>query len=218
MLIRSSVETVMKSFYELKVDERIALTEQAMAQKQTLMRRWENLPVETTSDWTLRAAKAAAFLADCEAVVDLGCGTMNLERYLSPTTRYLPVDVVAHGDERTIVLDLNREAPPSLDSSAVACLGLLEYLYDVKEFLASLGKCYLIVVVSYNPFECGTSLADRRSHAWVNDFPRTRLEEMFAITGWQIIRTEQIRAGEFLWRLERRVLDSATLASFGSPS
>jgi hypothetical protein len=197
----------MKSFYDLKVDERIALTEQAMAQKQTLLRRWDNLPVETTSDWTPRAAKAAAFLSGCKAVVDLGCGTMNLKRFLSPTTRYFPVDVVSDRDERTMVVDLNREAPPALDSNAVACLGLLEYLYDVKEFLASLGKCYRILVVSYNPFEAGTSLAHRRSHAWVNDFPRNRLEELFTATGWAITRTDPIREGEVLWRLERNVID-----------
>jgi hypothetical protein len=197
----------MKSFYDMEVAERIALTEQAMAEKQTLMRRWSNLPMETTSDWTARAAKAAALLADCEAVVDLGCGTMNLKRYLSSTTHYLPVDVVAHRDEQTMVVDFNREAPPALDSNAAACLGLLEYLYNVKEFLESLAKCYRILVVSYNPFEAGDSLAHRRSHAWVNDFPRQRLEELYVATGWEIIRTDQILKCEFLWRLERRVPD-----------
>ena len=177
-----------------------------MAQKQTLMRRWDNLPLET-SDWTVRALKAAAFLTDCEAVVDLGCGTMILERYLLPTTRYLPVDVVAHRDERTMIVDFNREAPPALDSNAAACLGLLEYLFDVKAFLGSLGQCYRILVVSYNPLEAGNSLTDRRSHAWVNDFPRDHLEELYAATGWEIVKTAQIREGEFLWRLERRVPD-----------
>lgn len=39
-------------------------------------------------------------------------------------------------------MEFNREASPALDSNAAACLGLLESLYGVKEFLASLGKCY----------------------------------------------------------------------------
>jgi hypothetical protein len=60
----------MMSCYDLKGGARMALTEQAMAHKQTLLRRCDNLPVATTSNWTPRKAKAAAFLTGCEAVVD----------------------------------------------------------------------------------------------------------------------------------------------------
>jgi hypothetical protein len=60
----------MMSCYDLKGDARIALTEQAMGHKQTLLRRCDNLPVATTSNWTSRNAKATAFLTGCEAVVD----------------------------------------------------------------------------------------------------------------------------------------------------
>lgn len=39
----------------------------------------------------------------------------------------------------------------------------------------------------------------------MNDLPRDRLDVLLAATGWGIIKIEQIREGEFLWRIERKL-------------
>jgi hypothetical protein len=192
----------MSDFYDLQPAERVALTDEAMREKRTLLRRWSTLERERTDDWSPRAAAAALMLTDCLAVVDFGCGTMNLERHLSPSVRYLPVDVVKR-DERTVIVDFNVDPLPVLESDAAACLGLIEYLYDVPGFLRSLALGYKIAVLSYNPDSGPDSWFQRRSDAWVNDYSQADMEAMILESGWRIASHAQIER-QLLWRIERQ--------------
>jgi hypothetical protein len=192
----------MSSFYDLDIEDRIALTEDAIENKATMMCRWENLYSERASGWDRRAAIAAGLLADCPSVADMGCGHMSLERYLAPTTSYLPVDVVRR-DERTIIVDFNHAPPPLLAAHAAACLGLLEYLHDVEGFLGNLHAGYQILVLSYNPVRDHNLLKQRRAHAWVNDHSVDQMEALFEASNWTAAEAVSLDGHQMLWKLRR---------------
>lgn len=189
-------------FYELSDEERIELTRRAMTERRTVIERWSALEQTEAAPWSERAAAAAEFLSGCASVADLGCGTMTLKRHLAPGTRYVPVDVVAR-DADTMVVDLNREPLPALAVEGTAALGLLEYLFDVPALFRQLSG---VVVTSYNPVDLGHAgpdeQADRRRHAWVNDYSTGQLEALFGEAGWSVADRRTL-GGQRIWKLLR---------------
>lgn len=190
-------------FYTLTELERVALTEQAIKERRTLLERWAHLDLHEAEPWNSRSALAAEFLESHDSVVDLGCGTMTLERYLRPGIRYFPVDVCAR-DSRTLICDFNTESLPKTSASAAACLGLLEYLFDVPAFMRALHDLYATCVVSYCVSDAPEPLLPRTAHAWVNDFDRASLEEVFENAGWAVERSCAVDKVQILWCLNRR--------------
>jgi hypothetical protein len=188
-------------FYDLSEKDRIALTQQAIEQRRTVIERWSGLAKTETHTWSARAAEAAKLLAMHTGVADMGCGTMTLEQHLPAATKYYPVDVVAR-DQRTVVCDFNDQPPPATEASAVACLGLLEYLFDVPQFLRQLAQIYAACAVSYNPLKASDSIELRRSHAWVSDYSLEALEAEFVRAGWRIISSKPLAGGQILWSLQ----------------
>lgn len=193
----------MPAFYDLSEGERIALTLETIRARRTLMERWSSLASPEGESWSARAALAARLLADARGVADLGCGTMTLERHLRPGVSYCPVDVVKR-DHRTIVCDFNYGPPPSTGQPAVACLGLIEYLFDAEAFLSALSPFYRICVASYCAIDAKVPLEPRRSHGWVNDFTQSQLEQIFNRSGWMIQEVEIVDDGQIMWRLQSR--------------
>lgn len=193
----------MTTFYDLSEEQRIALTERAVAERRTVHERWTALGGGESEPWNARAALAAEFLQGCASVVDLGCGMMSLERYLQKGTAYIPVDVVAR-DHRTVVCDLNIDKIPQLEAQAVACLGLVEYILEPHDFLSSLSKIYGQAVISYCITDAPTPLEPRRSHAWVNDFSRAQIEAAFGDTGWLIERAQPVDNIQIIWRVRTK--------------
>ncbi len=193
----------MPPFYDLDEQKRIALTQQAIQERRTLLERWGSLMTPESEGWSERAALAADFLKNQSGVADMGCGTMTLEKYLTPGVGYYPVDVVRR-DHRTLVCDFNAELPPPTDATAVACLGLLEYLFDPLAFLRETAARYQVGVVSYCPVDAEEPLEPRRSHAWVNDYTIADLEELFEKANWKITRRERIQKSQMIWRLQQR--------------
>ncbi len=126
---------------------------------------------------------------------------MTLARALPITTRYISCDVVRR-DARTILCDLNRELPPRVDADAVACLGVLEYLFEPCDALTALAIRHRILVSSYNPTDIHPDLAARRANAWVNDFSRSELEDLFGRTGWRVDLTQRFGPGQIIWLLK----------------
>jgi len=192
----------MPAFYELSLEERIALTMRAMRERNTLMLRWQAQQTGRCDEWDARAAIAGALLGGHDAVADLGCWDMSLERHLAPGTRYIPVDVAAR-DERTIVCDFNTSAPPATGASAAACLGVFEYLHDVPGFLRALAAQYRTLVATYNCLKPGEPLGYRRSHAWVNDYTLAEIDGIFEPAGWSVSNVETVDANQTIWRLDR---------------
>jgi glycosyltransferase involved in cell wall biosynthesis len=188
------------SFYSRDADSRRRLTQQVIAEKSTLLDRWITLPAETGNEaWDKRARLAADLVAGEPAVVDLGCGMMCLEKHLAPGVRYLPVDVVAR-DDRTVLADLNREPLPKLPADCIVVCGLLEYIHDVPKLLTAMAKHYKTIVISYNSTDTVPAIAERQSHAWVNNFTVTTLEAAFADAGLKI-QDKRDLGQQVLWKL-----------------
>lgn len=192
----------MLSFYDYIAEERGERTASALIEGRTLLERWQALEAEGLNRWGRRAQKAADWLTDANVagVLDLGCGTMTLERSLPGFIRYLPCDVV-RWDDRTILCDLNRKLPPKVEADAVACLGLLEYLLDPKQVLTELAGRHRVCVTSYNTTNKLPDLTTRRSHAWFNDFSQSDLERLFGRAGWCVDRAERFGPTQMLWLL-----------------
>ena len=189
-------------FYDLDETSRLALTYSAIATRGTVLSRWQALGVAEAGDWDARAATAASMLNGCACVVDLGCGTMSLERYLSKGTEYRPVDVVAR-DRRTTVVDFNR-AELGVDGEAAASLGLLEYILDVNDLVRQCRGRFRVLVVTYNCMRPGDSLRKRRGHAWVNDLTEEQLEAIFRMQGFSVdekVALENSEHAQFMWKL-----------------
>lgn len=189
------------SFDTLPVATRRRLTDEAIALRQTQVYRWVDL---AGGRWTTRAEIASAMLAraGATAVLDLGCGRMDLEKALPRGIAYIPSDVVTR-DSRTLVCDLNREAPPPVEADAVACLGVLEYLFDPSALVATLAARHAHAVVSYNPFEPKAGRAFRRNIGWFNDLTLAEARGMLTASGWSILEEQELPNRQVLWRLGR---------------
>ena len=152
-------------------------------------------------DWSGRAKLAAQWLYDALSVVDLGCGSMTLEKYLRPEQSYLPVDL-ARRDSRTVVLDLNSEQDlqrlPA--GGAAAILGVLEYSYDAPLLLMRLRTCYANIVISFN-VASDSNLAARESHGWVVHYNREELLRAFHEAGFSVARECLVGHDQFLFQL-----------------
>jgi hypothetical protein len=187
-------------FLSLSEDKRIELTETTIANGKTLIERWVALDINEANPWSQRASLAAEFIGNPDGVVDMGAGTMNLERYIPTSTSYYPVDVVQR-DARTLVCDFNIEQAPRLPVSTVACLGLLEYLFDVPKFLCELVEHYTVCVVTYCVTDAPEPLTPRRAYSWVNDYDKNGIENIFKSSGWLVEKCTSVDPVQFIWKL-----------------
>ena len=97
--------------------------------------------------------------------------------------------------------NFNTEPLPRIKAEAVACLGLLEYLYDVPSFMRGLRKLYGICVVSYCVTDAPAPLSPPRAHAWVNDYDQATLNALFVSSGWRVDRRQFVDASQVMWKL-----------------
>jgi hypothetical protein len=176
-------------FYSLDADQRILLVREAIATGRPLMIRWEEIRSDFGDRWQHRASVAAEWLAQVSSVVDLGCGTMNLERCLRSGQVYIPVDL-ARRDERTRIADLNRPADLARLPTANACalLGVLEYIYSPHQLVRSLHGKYRQLVVSFNILCSEQSYEARIADGWVNHFTHEEILALFADHGFSLRR------------------------------
>jgi hypothetical protein len=113
--------------------------------------RWGVLRNEKRA-WRVRAKAAAKMIEVPGGVMDLGCGNMLVERFLSRRRAYLPVDCVQR-DHRTVICDFNTDPLPVVeDCGVLVVLGVLEHLEQPKEFIGKLPSCGALQwVISYHP-------------------------------------------------------------------
>jgi hypothetical protein len=174
--------------------------DQALARK-TDKKRWSD-PASLEPAWDARAELAAQFIPAGAHVLDLGCGTMSLRRYLPNGCSYRGCDLVAR-DGQTIVCDFNAgqfPAAAAADADIVTILGVLEYVTDAEAFFAHLRSSRRDVVLSY----CATELSgsvDRASLGWLTHFGFQDLAELFSRHGFSIAATMPVDAMQILMRL-----------------
>jgi hypothetical protein len=131
--------------------------------------------------WSARSAYVARYLPAQGTVIDVGCGQMALEKWLSPMHTYVPVDLHAR-DERTTLVDLNHSVLPSTVRGDVAVVtGVLEYLEAPRNLVASMTGCGVQrVIVSYCTSECQPDIDVRRYLSWRTHFSEQAVVDLFA--------------------------------------
>jgi hypothetical protein len=138
--------------------------------------------------WALRAQFAADLLPRGLCITDIGCGTMDLERFARPR-EYRPIDRFAW-DERTRIIDLNATRLPAdwLKGCDVATLlGVLEYLVDPRSIFETVSRAGCAVLFTYHPTDLGP--ADRvRDPGWCWHASTAELETMLADSGLAIAK------------------------------
>ena len=135
---------------------------------------------------------AVSYILPGSVVLDLSCGTTSLEPMLPPESRYIPCDVVKRRD-RFVFCDFNHtgELPKVQDATLVVCLGLLEYVVDIKGFLQALGSYGLPIVLTYHPRELGDHEAFS-SFGWVNSLSCQEIFALLAASGFEIREHRQV--------------------------
>ena len=151
------------------------------------LERWGNLG-NFSAEWAKRAEFVARFLPRGVRVVDIGCGAMDIERFLKEGD-YRPVDLFRR-DKRTKVVDLNQQDIPRdwLEAADVATLlGVLEYLDDPARLFRRVADAGLALIFTYHPIDLAPAGEDR-SHLWSNAFTRTEVEALIADSGLTLVK------------------------------
>lgn len=163
--------------------------------------RWSN-PGSLASEWEARAIEAAKRVPAGARVLDLGCGSMAIERHLPAACSYLPCDLVAR-DQRTIVCDFNASEIPdeAWTCDRILALGLLEYIVDLPTFIDRLALTGKPLIASYSPTDFIDG-ARRAELGWLNHYSTEQLRGIFGRKGLAIKSTEQIDATQVLFVLE----------------
>ena len=185
------------AFFALPAEERRRLTRCAIETRTPLVARWSSMGLTASATWHRRAAFAAEWLRGAREIADLGCGAMILERYLEPGQRYIPVDLFPR-DERTLVIDLERDAFPPLGADACAMLGVLAYLFDPLAVLEKMRRSFVRCVVSYN---VSLDQGARLGQGWVNHLDRESVLRLFREAGFTVARERIIGDDHYLFEI-----------------
>ncbi|MBD2176644.1 hypothetical protein H6F42_06910 [Pseudanabaena sp. FACHB-1998] len=123
---------------------------------------------EFDEEWKNRISTMAAYINTSGTVADFGCGLMWLEPLLKPENTYLPIDYIAR-DERTLVIDLNKDLLPELNADIAFLSGVLEYVIDIENFVYNLtNKNFKKIILSYCTLEKFSDVNGRESLNWVS--------------------------------------------------
>jgi hypothetical protein len=125
-------------------------------------------PEEFDETWKRRISVMASHIKIPGRVADFGCGMMWLEGILPTANSYVPVDYIRR-DDRTIVLDLNRDPLPAFNAEVAFLSGVLEYVNDVEAFARSLSSAgFRQIIFSYCTLEHFGDLRKRAELNWVS--------------------------------------------------
>lgn len=140
--------------------------------------------------WEDRSVVVATLIPNELAVLDLGCGKMFIERHLRMTA-YTPLDRMAH-DERTLVVDMNRDDIPIETLSAadlVIALGVFEYVVDPERQFRAIARAGKPFLLSYNVGELRRRAADDAQLTdWRNDWTTVDLVQRLIGSGFALER------------------------------
>lgn len=157
-------------------------------------------------NWVDRAAFVAKAVPPNSRVLDLGCGGMDIERFLPGGCTYLPCDCVAR-DQRTIVCDFNLDQfPDDADCDVVTVLGCLEYLHRPRAFFARVGAMQRPVLLTYHTRDNTAGVrfdevAGGGGMKWANHLTDSELQEVALEAGLVTVNTWRVDALQSLYLL-----------------
>ncbi len=110
---------------------------------------------------------------DIKSIMDVGCGKQNLRKYLKDDIEYYPVDAY-RTKAVTIIRDFNNGEFFNHHVDCIFLSGILEYIYDVDQFISNIAKNTDMVVGSYI-FSCNRE----KSEMAANNFSQEELFQNF---------------------------------------
>lgn len=169
---------------------------EVITQRKTDVERWSD-PRQLEEFWAKRAEIAATLVTPGSTVLDLGCGSMALEKLLPPGCQYIPCDMVRR-DERTLVCDLNSGVFPQVkEATVITVLGVLEYIYEPEPFIKKLYDYRLPIIISYIPTDSGI-YPDRPAMGWVNHLSWQELAAIFQRIGFHLYKVLRVDSSQVL--------------------
>ena len=91
----------------------------------------------------------------------------------------------------------NGEMPDKEDATTIVMLGVLEYIYDTKRFVADLRSYNLPIIMSYIPTDSNI-YTNRVDHGWVNHMSWRELAMLLANSGFNLVNSVRIDQTQIL--------------------
>jgi len=136
-----------------------------------------------TGRWGTRLGVASNLINDNfkgKKVYDMGCGGKQLKLFLEDNL-YCGLDTSDYGvEEEFIQVDFNNISTyPNIkdNNGLIVCLGLLEYIENVEEFLLFCSQSISYVICSYNVSD-KDSLDKRKKLNWVNNYTLKEFKDL----------------------------------------
>jgi hypothetical protein len=154
--------------------------------------RWSS-PDGLEAWWEERTQAIAELIPPESRVIEFGAGRRQLEKYLAPTSTYIPSDLVDRGPG-TLICDLNDRPLPDLSRlkpSVAVFGGVLEYVKDVESLVSWLRTQGIqTCIASFEPVPAATGAYSRGRHrvrrryfGYMNDLTDSSLVQAFAAAG-----------------------------------
>lgn len=153
---------------------------ESILRKETDLVRWsdsKNLEIS----WEPRSKVIANYIPAGSCILDLGCGSSLIEKYLDISCKYIPADLVSR-DQRTIFCNLNEEVFPLdiVSADIILMLGVVEYIFDVPSLFSRLSKLNKKIIFSYCDTDTSNlrSFEERAAFGWVNAYSCDEIEAL----------------------------------------
>lgn len=122
----------------------------------------------------------AKFISDdILSVADLGCGNMDLRKYIKEGVRYIPVDYFPHNEE-TIICDLDSGKYPDIKVDCMVMGAILEHIRDYESLVKWVCEnSEKEIILSYTPIEYLDDINTRKKHGCKNHLSVDELIRLF---------------------------------------
>ncbi|MFN2629614.1 MAG: hypothetical protein ABR569_13410 [Gaiellaceae bacterium] len=166
-------------------------------------RDWQERAETAATLWSGYREEMAGAVGGELQIADFGCGNERLRgvltEKLSEPFRYQGYDLHPQLPS-TIRLNVRDALPEHHD--LVFCLGLLEYLPDLEQFLPRLARVARFAIVSYVVADSPQALPEeeRRKRGWASHYTRSEIADLCERSGLRVQRFAEIdRGASGLW-------------------
>ena len=127
---------------------------------------------------------------DVTSVADLGCGNMDMKKYIKENVEYVPIDYMAH-DEDTVVCDLDSKQYPDIWADAMVLGAILEHISNYKELVGWVcNHTKKEVILAYTPIEYLSDINIRKTHGCKNHMSVDEVVNLFESNNMKLIEAK----------------------------
>lgn len=160
-----------------------------------------NCQDQDNPSWQIRQQEAVKLLLQCieqmkstkqvetavPVIGDFGCGNCGIKRLLDKQTlsdfEYYGYDIRPQSELATQI-DLRYTFPKNVHFDAAVCLGLIEYMKDIRPFLKYLKEHCRFVVLSYVYDSGAYSKEDIARLGWANHYKKEDIDKILKEIGF----------------------------------